>query len=518
MLISTLYNDLFQSRMKLIKFWLVSLLIILYSIYLYRENYYSFFVSEDLVQVWDTNIRYILRQLFPNSVVGYRPVMFIWWWLGHLLFGYTPFAFRWFIVLLHAVNSIIVYTLIARISKSSIAGLSAALLFLSMPIHSDAINWLSAASNQVTCGFFYLLTIMFYQRYINYYNRNIKAAKSVMIYCIILMLLALATNEVALTIIFSLFGFDIIINRNKSDFLRQLRYRMGPFWIAWIAFLVWRTLAVRGIGGYGPSVHLRFGEFLFQTSEDIVRMLTIPWSNYKLLSDIINIAFENIITLIIAGVIICVILWNGRLGLVILVASVLPVLNIPAYHRLYIPAAGFAIAIGLSLAAILRLPPQNQYWLRGMLSALLGASVIFGSAQQSQALAVRNREWRRASTITSTVVKQTLELVSAPPSGSVFYYHGLPKNLGNGVQVFNWGLRQALQAAYNDRSLKAFRVKKNPDAFYRLERSPEQIVQNTISETNQIFLVFDVNSMKLDRYLLEDFIFIVNTSMMGPEY
>jgi hypothetical protein len=198
---------------------------------------------------------------------------------------------------------------------------------------------------------------------------------------------------------------------------------------------------------------------------------------------------------------------------VILAASVLPVLNIPAYHRLYIPAAGLAIAIGLSFAALLRLPKNR---LRGVVLTLVGILVVFGSAQQSQALAIRNREWYRASTITSTVVKQTLALVPSPPSGSVFYYYGLPKNLGNGVQVFNWGLRQALQAAYNDRSLKAFRVKKSPESF--LERSPEDAIQRAISETNQIFMVFDVNSLKLEKYSLEDFLLIVNTSTLGSEY
>lgn len=508
-------ENLLQIIKKLKKFrflmlFLATFSVSLCSIYLYRENFYNFFISEDLFQIWDTDFRFILRQLFPNAVTGYRPVMFIWWWLGYLLFGYTPFAFRWIVALLHVINSIAVFTIVARVSRSSIAGFWAALLFLPMPIHSDAINWLSAASNQVTCGLFYLLTILLYHKYLNYYNKNYNLAKNMRLYCIILMVLSMATNEVALTIIFALSGLDIIVSRST---LKQLKYRLSPFWIAWMVFLVWRTLAVRGIGGYGASIHLRFGDFLFQTGKAIAEMLTLPWSSYELLSKSISFIFSNPVMLIIAIIIICLFLWRGRLGLVILAASVLPVLNIPAYHRLYIPAAGLAIAIGLSFAALLRLPKNR---LRGVVLTLVGILVVFGSAQQSQALAIRNREWYRASTITSTVVKQTLALVPSPPSGSVFYYYGLPKNLGNGVQVFNWGLRQALQAAYNDRSLKAFRVKKSPESF--LERSPEDAIQRAISETNQIFMVFDVNSLKLEKCSLEDFLLIVNTSTLGSEY
>jgi len=165
---------------------------------------------------------------------------------------------------------------------------------------------------------------------------------------------------------------------------------------------------------------------------------------------------------------------NGCIDLVILFFTLLPVLNIPAYHRLYVPSAGLAIAIGTTLGTMLHC---LRGWVRMTLSVIVVLALVFNFTQQYRTLSARNREWSKASAITSTVVRQTVSLIPNPDSNSIFYYHGLPKNLGNGVQVFNWGLRQALQAAYNDRSLKAFRVKKISDSIYNLEHSLEQVLQ-----------------------------------------
>ena len=113
----------------------------------YYNNLNNFFVSEDLVQIQNTDFYFLLRQLFPNRVAGYRPVMFVWWWLDYTLYGYTPFALRWVILLLHTVNSIIILVIVKSITKSDVSGLISSIIYLPMVVHSNAINWISAASN-----------------------------------------------------------------------------------------------------------------------------------------------------------------------------------------------------------------------------------------------------------------------------------------------------------------------------------------------------------------------------------
>jgi len=499
--------------MKILLILLKILIIKVLALIAYYNNLNNFFVSEDLVQVWDTDFYFLLRQFFPNRVTGYRPVMFIWWWLGYILYGYTPFAFRWIILLLHIVNSVIVLVIVKSVTQSSIIGLISSIIYLPMVVHSDAINWISAASNQITCGFFFLSTVYTYIRYkkTNYKNKKLLAI------CIATMILAMSANEIALTLPIALLGTDIVI-KNKSDrkILELFHWRyFGFILLAWFIFIVWRALAVRGIGGYGASVHLRVGDFLLQTSEAIARMLLLPWSEFVVVSNLISDVFSNLIILAFVLLALCAILWSGRVGLVVMFASLLPVLNIPAYHRLYVPAAGFAIAIGITLGALLYF---SRRWLRMASSAMVLLILVFNSTYQYHALSSRNQDWSKASRVTLTVVRQTVSLVPNPPRDSVFYYHGLPKNLGNGVQVFNWGLRQALQAAYNDRSLKGFRVKKVIDTPYNLERSLDQVLQQKDLNIAVYFLIFDINKMELRLSSKEEFVYVVSTSSLGPEY
>jgi len=263
---------------RYVKNTLILLLVNIVSIIIYKDNLNNFFCFRRSSS--GMGIKYILHQLYPNTTAGYRPVMFIWWGVGYALFGYNHFAFRWFIILLHSVNTIIVYCIVYHLSRVRLAGVTSGLFYLCMPIHSDAVNWLSAASNQVTCAFFYLTTIFIYLAKINHDLKKTKYKKSTEILCTSTMILAMSTNEVALTIIFVLFGINLIINFDKrlrpTYILKLTLSRIKYYLIAWLIFVIWRAFAVHGIGGYGASTHLRVGDFLFQTSESIVRMLLLP--------------------------------------------------------------------------------------------------------------------------------------------------------------------------------------------------------------------------------------------------
>ena len=506
-------------RSELIKNISILSIINIVSIFIYKDNLHNFFVSEDLMQVWESNLEYILHQLFPNKVAGYRPIMYIWWGLGYSLFGYNPFAFRWSTILLHSVNAIIIYRIVHLLAKNRLAGVVSGLFYLPMPIHSNVVNWLSAASNQVTCAFFYLMAILFYLVKASGKVDNFRNSKAIDILCVSAMILAMATNEVALTIIFTLFGIDLsfkFASYRKFFYVLKLTLKdIRVFLVSWLVFIIWRALAVHGIGGYGASVHLRAGDFLFQTSELIVRMLLLPWSEHSLFSILIDNIFNSYIIFLISLVIFSVLLWKGHIGLIILAVSLLPILNIPAYHRLYVPAAGLAITIGTTLGAVLHL---SRSWMRVVLSVITIGVFIFNFIYQYHSLSLINQEWRRASAITSTVVTQTVSLIPSPPSGSIFYYYALPKNLGKGIQVFNWGLRQAVQAAYNDRSLKAFRVKKITSPHHNIEHSLDRVLQQKSLGANVYLLIFDISKMELRLSSEEEFIRVVNTTTLGPEY
>ncbi len=487
----------------------------------YYPNLNNFFVAEDLLQVWSTQPANLLHQLFPNQVAGYRPLMFVWWWACYNLFGYHPVAFRWLILMLHAVNGALLYAVTLALSRRKLAGLMAAVLYLPMPIHSDTLNWLSAASNEVTCGFFYFLCILLYLRYRS--NRNVtgQGPRRFRDGAILSMLGALGTNEIALTLPFILLSLDVLTPPSSTPdtlpgwqgLLKAGARRSAPFFAAWLLFVAVRTLAVHGIGGYGAEVHLRAGDYLFQTGQDLVRMVLLPFSADSALSPAISSIFASHVTLLCTLCVACAALWGGRAGLCIFVMAALPVLNIPAYHRLYMPAAGLAIAVAMSLTAVPR--PLRRPW--AVLAAAASVILVVGVfIRQYNALIERNREWAKASTITAFVPTRTRELVPAVPPETAFYYYGLPQNLGNGVQVFSWGLQQVIQAAYNDRSLRAYRVQMDATHIANLDRNPSDILQQSITETNQLFFVFDAQRLTLEKLPRDGFLRIVEGSVTGP--
>jgi hypothetical protein len=501
--------------------FLVTILIIGTALLCYSPNLHNFFVAEDMLQVWSTNFSYLLHQFFPDTVAGYRPLMYVWWWAGYNLFGYHPFAFRWIVLILHAVNGVLLYALTQTITGSRVTGLLAAFLYLPLPIHSDALNWLSASSNEVTCGFFYFLSLRLYLRY----RQACHDAQRSKIFrlragAILSMLCALGTNEIALTLPFVLALVDFttlpLIELAKHPYRQTIETgikRISPFFFIWILFVVVRTFAVHGIGGYGAEVHLRAGEYLFQTSQEMARMILLPFSMDPGFSSTINSIFASRVLLLFTVSVLCAIFWNGRAGLWMFVLAALPILNIPAYHRLYIPVGGLAIMVSTSMVEVIRL--LHPQWRRlAIMTSLILISGVF--IRQFNALVERNQEWTRASTITAFVPIRTHELVPAVPPKTVFYYYGLPENLGNGVQVFSWGLKQVIQATYNDRSLQAFRVQMNATPVYNLERDPKEIPQQSVTETNQLFFVFDAQQLKLEQYPRDKFITTVESAANTP--
>ena len=500
---------------------LVPLLIFGVALLCYFPNLHNFFVAEDMLQVWSTDFAYVLHQLFPDTVAGYRPLMYVWWWACYNLFGYHPFAFHWVIIVIHAINGVLLYALTQICTGHRSDGVLAALLYLPLPIHSDALNWLSAASNEVTCGFFYFLTIWLYLR-CRQAGHNAQKSKTdrLRLGAIFSMLCALGTNEIALTLPFVLILVDfttlVPLTLTKRDYRQTIETgvkRISPFFITWILFVLVRTFAVHGIGGYGAEVHLRAGEYLFQTGQDMARMILIPFSMDPGLSSVINSIFTSHLLLLFTISLLCIIFWNGRVGLCIFVLAALPILNIPAYHRLYIPTGGICITVAMSLMGAIRQLKPHKREIAIVISVILLSDVF---VRQFNALAERNQEWTRASIITSFVPMRTHELIPEVPAKTVFYYYGLPQNLGNGVQVFNWGLKQVIQATYNDRSLQAFRVQMNATPLYNLERSPEEILKQSVTETNQLFFIFDAQQLKLEQYSRDKFIATIESYAKTP--
>lgn len=138
---------------------------------IYFPPYADAFVGDDYVQL-DYILKYVQRpltaiKLFNPFAIGwyYRPLQNIWFLGNRLTFGYTPFAYYWLELLLHALVIAMVYRVARQMGIRPYFALAAASLFAIHKHYVDVITWISAIAI-VMAGFFTLTTFSAYLRYL----------------------------------------------------------------------------------------------------------------------------------------------------------------------------------------------------------------------------------------------------------------------------------------------------------------------------------------------------------------
>jgi len=118
------------------------------------------------------HIRHLdIRWIFTGIVASnYHPLTLLSHTLDYALFGLNPMGHHLTSIILHALNSALVFLLAKRLfnkdsgSGSTLLPLTAALLFAFHPIHVESVAWVSERKD-VLSAFFFLLSILAYLRY-----------------------------------------------------------------------------------------------------------------------------------------------------------------------------------------------------------------------------------------------------------------------------------------------------------------------------------------------------------------
>ncbi|MFA5155971.1 MAG: hypothetical protein WC532_01080 [Candidatus Omnitrophota bacterium] len=95
----------------------------------------------------------------------YRPLQTLSYWLDYRLWGLDPFGFRLTNILLHLLNTILVYCLLSAIFKAHKALPFTAILFLVHPLNAATAVYISARADLLSC-LFMLLSMLFFLKYL----------------------------------------------------------------------------------------------------------------------------------------------------------------------------------------------------------------------------------------------------------------------------------------------------------------------------------------------------------------
>ncbi|TAL41180.1 MAG: tetratricopeptide repeat protein [Methylovulum sp.] len=370
-----------------------------------------------------------LTQLFRSGGwLSYRPLRTASYAIDYALFGLNPSGFRAFNILYHALNGVLVFTVLRTILGVTRPALLAALLFIVHPVQTEAVAYISGRRD-VLFTLFYLMGFYGFVRY--------RATGRVRFLCLtgISYYLALLSKEMAITLPLLCLGYDLVRSIPKTD-------GGEGGWSSWMALReaglrLWRDyrrlyLAIGAIfsaAAYYFVVLFRvtqrfdlWGDGLWPTVLTSVtimgRYLTLLLWPVTLNADYSFNAFPVSSTLLDSRVLMAIAMvgggwwaiwrnlanhrWAAFGGLwffvtLLPVAQIIPHAWIVAEHYLYLPSIGFCLAAAMLVEGLLERVRQQRQAV-----AAVFALVVFLLGFRT---VIRNRDWKDDLTLWTKTVQ-----------------------------------------------------------------------------------------------------------------
>lgn len=414
---------------------LEALLVALLAFAVYANILPNGFVDDDEAQVlrnpWIRDFGH-LKEIFGQSVwsflkgVGannyYRPLMHVTYLVTLQTFGLKAWGFHLVSLLLHIVNSVLVYRFACRLAPAPLdsstsrfrrllasPAFAAGLLFAAHPVHTEAVAWIASVP-ELTFTLFSLVALLLYLPPGE--SRGWRLAGAAVAF-----FLALLCKETAIVVPALCLLGDVCL-RPRERWLGARLQRYALFGVALGAYVALRLQALWSTLVPIPKLHALSGFELainvLPLLTDYLRMLLVPaplsfWHAFRPITSLWSVS--GLLGLTVAAICLAALaaLWrrNRRafLGLAIVLVPLVPAFWIAALpmkpfaeRYLYFPSVGFALLIALALE---RCPSR---WRTGV-GVALGVTLIAYSWVTVQ----RNRVWESAYTLFSDTVRRAPE-------------------------------------------------------------------------------------------------------------
>ncbi len=213
--------------------------------------------------------RYLIQFFDPANITqGYRPVQGLYMYLLYHLFGFNPDGYHLAHNLLHAANSVLLFLLVARLSKLWRFALVAALIYSVLPNYSLAIFWHAVVDP--LSGFFYLLTLFLWTRFLETRRmRDYAVTFGVFV-------LALLSKEIAVFLPLFMFLIEWWFYGNTPNWRVDIP-RYSPFIAAFFPYL-WQVYQVQSHGEFVGQFGFRIGPHMLSNLIPYMAVLAFPWT------------------------------------------------------------------------------------------------------------------------------------------------------------------------------------------------------------------------------------------------
>jgi Flp pilus assembly protein TadD len=340
----------------------------------------------------------------------YRPLFTAYLTVNYQLFGLWEPGWHLINLVVHVGASILVYNLIRRLSGNVVVALVGALLFGVHPAHVESVSWISGIPDPLA-ALFYVPSLLWYVRYREEGDKKWLAA-SVIAYG-----LSALCKETPLALPLVFVVWELTRSRGKFNLsarAREIISQLIPYAVMAGAYLVLRFSVLGRISWKHP--------FMAQVPDSAIWM-TVPYVFVSYLRHLVAPFYLSLIygtsfvtsgtdprfllptILLLAW---AALFWTYRarlsaevwVALALLVAPLLPVLNLKVFHYeyiiqdryLYLPSIGFCYLFALLIVWLARRRASAALLLGGLIVVVFGAGTTRQNRVWHDAVAL----WQRA--------------------------------------------------------------------------------------------------------------------------
>jgi hypothetical protein len=402
---------------------------------------YNGFVFDDGFQIienkWIRDPAYI-TDIFTTSAWGfkagsdsnyYRPLMHIFFMVDYMLFGLKPWGFHLTNVIVHALNSILVFLIALfflnhqkKISfeiPRALLAFATALIFAVHPVHSEVVAWISAIP-EASFTFFFLIGLYTYMLFsAEEAEESGKRRRWLYIISLLAFLVSLFCKETALTLIGIVVAFDLSKNLKLRD-LRIKRYI--PYAAIIVGYMLLRVSVFSGLVHSAQHTYLTSGQYIlniFPLVKSYIWLILWPASlnAFTLFKPVLSLGEAKFLISLITVLpftLLFILRYKNRtifFSIIWAIFTLSPALYIPAvgatkatvFHDryLYLSSAGFIMCFVFLLAwVITKLSPKRA-------SLIFSIIIIVFSIILSAATIKRNRVWKDNYSLWSDTARMT---------------------------------------------------------------------------------------------------------------
>tara|TARA_B100001964_G_scaffold95456_1_gene106947 strand:+ start:16 stop:1713 length:1698 start_codon:yes stop_codon:yes gene_type:complete len=383
--------------------------------------------------------KYILEPLDINSLFETYFLRGIVRWsyaVNHLIGEFNVIGYHMVNLSVHIIISVLFFIVLRNLYLNSRWNLPllAALLFSLHPVQIESVTYLMSRSG-LLATFFYLLAFYFFINSTQNFPGNKTKTVVFLITALICFLLGLGSKLTIVTLPIMLIIYLFVININKISVLsvaRQYKWLLVGVLAAFTLFLIRKAFFTKnglfGVSGMAIEQYGRWGYFMTEVKafySYYLKLLLLP-VNFNVNPDF---PFSSslwhticLLTLALFGLFYLV-KYSKKLPLLIFstlwifvtlspTSSFIPLNDLVAEHRIYLPSLGFFIAISLAIVHPRRLPEMLK------IVSVLTLVILF-----SILTVQRNSVWNSAISLWEDAVKKSPHHVRSYLNlGRAYYY------------------------------------------------------------------------------------------------